>query len=386
MIMNKMQHDKQGPVKFSSLHSQLAKLHERIHEKIPQIVRISFAIYDAATDHLKTYADSTPKGEILVHYEYPLSQITSLKECAENKVDRYINNLYDTLETDHKHNDWLKSQDFYSSLASPTYYHGSFIGFVFINAAEGYVLDEQKSDILRPYLTLIKEVVIKEYQLIDVILKSTESILKKNPQYFKHAKDHQERMYYFSKVIAQGITDIYHLDDEQIGYITLFSRLHDIGKLSLPNDLLSKPGALATIERKQVMGHIEEGVAIIDQILSDTDSAHHACIATLKDMLAYHHEFLDGSGYPFGLKHHDIPVSARIITVANVFDALTSHRPYKQARSVPFALLEMEKMVAAGKLDPHCVNALRYNQDYLKEVIKKYPEPDPSEISDTYYT
>ncbi|MEI8634363.1 hypothetical protein P4S72_24635 [Vibrio sp. PP-XX7] len=64
-----------------------------------------------------------------------------------------------------------------------------------------------------------------------------------------------------------------------------------------------------------------------------------------------------------------------LLQVANVFDALTSHRPYKQARSVPFALLELEKNGCGGKIDPHCVNTLRYNRDYLKEVIEKYLNP-----------
>lgn len=62
--------------------------------------------------------------------------------------------------------------------------------------------------------------------------------------------------------------------------------------------------------------------------------------------MAYHHEFLDGSGYPFGLVSDQIPIPARIIAVANIFDALTAHRPYKQAQSIPHALLELEKWSA----------------------------------------
>ncbi|CAM3513400.1 Cyclic di-GMP phosphodiesterase response regulator RpfG [Vibrio aerogenes CECT 7868] len=384
--MGEMQHDSRQPEKFKSLNSQLARLHESICTEIPQIVRVSFAIYDQMTDHLKTYADSTPKGEILIHYEYPLSKIPSLKECAEQNTNRYINNLYKRLEKESHHNNWLRAQNFSSSFASPTYYNGDFIGFIFINASEDFIFDESSDRILAPYLEQIREAVLKEYQIIHAILKETEEILQRNPKHFKQAKDHQERMYFFTKVIAQGLTEVYQLDDEQIDFITLFSRLHDIGKLSLPCDLLTKPGALASLERKQVTGHIEKGVEIINKILPGSECDNHACIAILKDIMAYHHELMDGSGYPHRLKGQDIPVSARIITVANIFDALTSHRPYKQARSVPFALLELEKMVAEQKLDRHCVNALRNNQEYLKKVIEKYPEPDPSSLSDTYYT
>ncbi|SHO58448.1 HD-GYP domain-containing protein [Vibrio quintilis] len=384
--MGEVQHDSRQPEKFKSLNSQLALLHESICKQIPQIVRISFAIYDQMTDHLKTYADSTPKGEILIHYEYPLSKIPSLKKCAEQGSNRYINHLYKRLEKDSHHNNWLRAQNFSSSFASPTYYNDEFIGFIFINASEDFIFDESSDKVLAPYLEQIREAVLKEYQIIHAILKETENILQRNPKHFKQAKDHQERMYFFSKVIAQGLTEVYQLDDEQIDFITLFSRLHDIGKLSLPCDLLTKPGALANVERKQVTGHIEKGIEMINRILPETENGNHACIAILKDIMAYHHELMDGSGYPYNLKGQEIPVSARIITVANIFDALTSHRPYKQARSVPFALLELEKMVAEKKLDRHCVNALRNNQEYLKKVIEKYPEPDPSHLSDTYYT
>ncbi|BCZ99580.1 hypothetical protein V130003_05630 [Vibrio cholerae] len=100
--------------------------------------------------------------------------------------------------------------------------------------------------------------------------------------------------------------------------------------------------------------------------------------------MAYHHEFLDGSGYPFGLVSDQIPIPARIIAVANIFDALTAHRPYKQAQSIPHALLELEKMVSDGKLDRHCVNALRENQEELKEIVARFPEQDPKDEGITH--
>ncbi|WNJ94472.1 HD domain-containing phosphohydrolase [Vibrio ruber] len=364
-----------------SLNEQFVEIHEHIREKLPQIARISFALYESFSDHLKTYADSTPDHEILLHYEYPLSQLPGLKACAVEQCDRCINEPSQSLETDTPHNQWLKQQHFGASLASPIYYNHEFIGFIFINTAEGYCFDDQLCQQLSTHIDTIRQAITREYETIHKILDMTSFILKQNPKHLAQSRDHQERMYHFTKVIARGVSPQYHLDDEQIDHITLFSRLHDIGKLSIPHHLLLKPGGLGVMERQQVIGHIDKGIEIMESVLSRANCLHHACIQTLKEIVSYHHELMDGSGYPFGLKEDDIPVPARIITVANIFDALTTHRPYKQARSVPFALLELEKMVAEGKLDKHCVNALRKNQEFLNDIIRQYPEPDPSNLS-----
>ncbi len=93
---------------------------------------------------------------------------------------------------------------------------------------------------------------------------------------------------------------------------------------------------------------------------------------------------MDGSGYPFGLVSDQITIPARIIAVANIFDALTAHRPYKQAQSIPHALLELEKIVSDGKLDRHCVNTLRENQEELKKIVASFPEQDPKDEGITH--
>ncbi|SIO93151.1 HD domain-containing phosphohydrolase [Vibrio spartinae] len=365
-----------------SLNEQFVEIHQYIREQLPQIARISFALYEPFSDHLKTYADSTPDHEILHRYEYPLSQLTGLKRCATERCDRCINDPTQSLGADTLHNQWLKQQRFGASLASPMYYEHEFIGFIFINTAEGYHFDEQLNQQLSTHIDTIRQAIGREYETVYKILDMTSFILKQNPKHLAQSRDHQERMYHFTKIIAWGVSQRYHLDDEKIDHITLFSRLHDIGKLSIPHRLLLKPGELEMTERQQVIGHIEKGVEMMESVLSRTDCLHHACIRTLKEIVSYHHELMDGSGYPHGLQGDDIPVSARIVTVANIFDALTTHRPYKQARSVPFALLELEKMVAEGKLDKHCVNALRNHQEFLKDITRKYPEPDPCHFSD----
>ncbi|SIP87427.1 HD domain-containing protein [Marinobacterium stanieri] len=90
------------------------------------------------------------------------------------------------------------------------------------------------------------------------------------------------------------------------------------------------------------------------------------------NIVACHHEFLDGSGYPNGLTAKDIPIEARIVTVADIFDALTSERPYKTPWPVTDALIELERMVEAGKLDAECVASLRNQQAEASEIVARF--------------
>ncbi len=363
-----------------SLNEHLSAIHQEIKQDIPVIDRIAFALYDQPSGQLKTYADSTPNGELLNHYEYPLDKMPALKACAEKHQNRHINNIPNVLQTSNEHNEWLRHQGFISSLASPAYSAEQFIGFIFLDSYQTNAFSTEVETLLQPYLDSIGQAAAHEYQIVHTILDAVEFAMKRVPKLHNQIRDHQQRMYHFTSVIARGVADQFNLTDEDVDNITQFSRFHDIGKLSLPPQLLLKPTPLAAMERVQLTDHIAKGVRIVDRIIGASGKTSHSCLAILKEIISHHQEMLDGSGYPQGLRGEQIPISSRIITVANIFDALTSHRPYQQARSVPFALLELEKMVSDKKIDGACVNALRDQQDFLNEIIIRYPEADPKDI------
>ncbi len=362
-----------------TLNNQLADIHQRLRVSMPEIDRISFALYDDEDDHLKTYADSTFRGYELMHYEFPLAELPALKICAETGECRYLGDIPNQISSQYPHTKWLIEQGYRSSLAVPVFQRKKFIGFIFLNSRQEHLFNNLLTDSLKPFLDIIRFIVTSEYDLVHSLIDSASLVHSRSQEHWQESYEHKERISRYAKVIALEVAHTYDLDDEIIENIAQFSKCHDIGKLSVPASLLTKSSSLGNSERDQMKDHVEKGVEIINQIIDEMGSPDHPCVAVLKEIVAYHHEFLDGSGYPYGLTQNDIPVSARIITVANVFDALTSHRPYKQAWSVPFALLELEKMVADGKLDKHCVNGLRYHQDYLKRVIEAYPEPDPKD-------
>jgi len=184
---------------------------------------------------------------------------------------------------------------------------------------------------------------------------------------------HLDRMSRYSRIIAESLTDQYDLDDAYIEHIFMFSPLHDIGKIAIPDNILLKPGPLNEEERSIMNTHARKGREMIDDIVMNFgfNSINH--IDVLKNIAEFHHEAVNGSGYPAGKRYDEIPLEARIVAVADVFDALTSHRPYKEAWSneKAFAML---KQLAGEKLDIDCVNALIQNRQKVEEIQQRFKE------------
>jgi HD-GYP domain-containing protein (c-di-GMP phosphodiesterase class II) len=110
--------------------------------------------------------------------------------------------------------------------------------------------------------------------------------------------------------------------------------LHDVGKISVPAEILSKPGTLTSIELRMVRGHAQIGYDVLKDVAFPWPVAQVAL---------QHHERLDGSGYPHGLKGEEILLEARITAVADVVEAMSSHRPYRAALGIEAALAEIER-------------------------------------------
>lgn len=151
------------------------------------------------------------------------------------------------------------------------------------------------------------------------------------------------------------------VDEEYLARITNAATLHDVGKIMISDMILNKPGRLTPEEFEIMKGHSDFGNKIVKSILGENADEHLVRIAG--DVAHFHHEKWDGSGYPEGLKGEEIPLCARIMAVADVFDALVSERVYKKAMPVEqaFAVLEEE---AGSHFDPRIVEVfLKLRQD-----------------------
>ena len=120
--------------------------------------------------------------------------------------------------------------------------------------------------------------------------------------------------------------------------------------------------------------HVQLGSRMVDRLIDDFDLSTVAGISILRNLVAFHHEFLDGSGYPHGAVGADIPIEARIVTAADIFDALTSRRIYKEPWDIDRALGTLDQMAAEGKVDADCVAALRTSKDEAREIIGRFGE------------
>lgn len=169
---------------------------------------------------------------------------------------------------------------------------------------------------------------------------------------------------------ASGVyTDI--LTDEYIELLTRAAPMHDIGKIVVPDSVLKKPGKLTQSEFEQIKMHTTEGGRIIREILGDNEDKKYISIA--KDVALCHHERWDGKGYPYNLREEDIPLSARIMAIADVFDALVSPRCYKEPFPVDkaFSIIKEE---SGSHFDPKLTELFVNLQDDVVAVMDRYAD------------
>ncbi|MER5934301.1 HD-GYP domain-containing protein [Streptomyces sp. NPDC002054] len=160
----------------------------------------------------------------------------------------------------------------------------------------------------------------------------------------RYTRGHSERVGQASAMIARELG----MAEDRLEVVRIAGILHDVGKLGVPTRLLRKDGPLTPEERRIIELHPEYGHEMVRGIgfLSEARAA-----------ILHHHERVDGSGYPYGLTGDQIPVAARVVAVADAFDAMTSTRSYSRARPVPVALAELERC-AGAQFDPAMVLAL----------------------------
>ena len=145
---------------------------------------------------------------------------------------------------------------------------------------------------------------------------------------------HQLRVSWLAVAIAQKMG----LDQENIKAIQLASVIHDLGKIQVPAEILSNPGKLSEIEFQMVKSHPSVGYELLKNIEFPWP---------LADIILQHHEKMDGSGYPLGLKGEQISIEGRIISVADTVEAMSSHRPYRPAQGIESALNQIKADRAA---------------------------------------
>ena len=187
---------------------------------------------------------------------------------------------------------------------------------------------------------------------------------------------HIIRTMIFVRTLAERLKEMGHYEDvlnnDFIHILYKVSPLHDIGKVGIPDVILNKKARLSEDERVIMMTHAAIGASILNAAKASFDYER-GLIATAIEIAGAHHEKWDGTGYPNGLEAKDIPLSARIMSLADMYDALTSDRPYKVAWTHERAFQEIVRMKTVA-FDPVIVDAFVLEEDQFKRIANEFKE------------
>ena len=203
-----------------------------------------------------------------------------------------------------------------------------FITFFIVGISSLHTFEKFKEKIRKEYM-LYQNEVNKKLETQEDIIKMIANIIEARDE---DTGKHTERTSVYVNGILQKLKtkpgyDKY-LTDEYIKHIVSAATLHDIGKIKIPDTVLNKPGKLSNEEYELIKTHTIEGAKLIDMCNDSIEDKEYLKIA--KEIVLSHHERIDGKGYPYGLKDDEIPFPARVMAIADVYDALTSKRVYKE--------------------------------------------------------
>lgn len=358
------------------LTEKLCFIHQVIRQDFPFIDRLAIALYDEKTEMLKTYTHSSEGDDNpMTTYEAPLSSAPSLRTVIQHRRPRLVQDHGIFSHGTHEHTKRVAAKGYKSSYTMPLYQSGSFVGFLFFNSFLEHPFLPKALRQIDIFGHLISLMVINELTAIRTLLAAVRAA--RNMTHYRDLEtgSHIDRTAHYARLIARELSPSYNITDEQIEHIFLFSPMHDVGKIGIPDNILRKPSKLDAAEFAVMKTHPAKGREIIDSVLDDFSLGTFGHTSILRNIAEYHHEAVDGSGYPNGLKGDEIPIEARISAVADVFDALTSRRSYKAPWSNEDAFTMLRQM-SNSKLDRACVEALISNAEKVVEIQQRFRDND----------
>lgn len=304
---------------------------------------------------------------------------TSLKDLIKSGEARIINDLeeYCAGKPLKPYNKIILESGIRASISLPLKVSGEPMGVIFFSSKNKNVYNEEHVNFLRTIANSIAISLNQNIFISDVLYSSILALAKLTEARDEDTGEHLDRMSLYSRLIAEFLyeNNIYtdEITLEYIDKIERYSPLHDIGKVGVRDDILLKPGKLTLEEFNEMKKHTTYGAEVLHTAERNIQNKGKSLFAMGIEIAGGHHEKWDGSGYPSGRKGSEIPLSARIVAVADVFDALTSKRPYKEA----FSLDKSFDIIAEGRgnhFEPVIVDVFLANRERIEELYYKFRE------------
>jgi HD-GYP domain-containing protein (c-di-GMP phosphodiesterase class II) len=358
------------------LQERLSRAHEMFNRQCPGLDRVGVAWFDGALRQVKTFIASPAGNNPLTNCQMPLQEVESLAATAVSGQVRIVNDLELFARGAGEYTQKIWDLGMRASYTQPIFEYQELRGFIFLNSRQ----KDYFQDKILGQVSLFAHLLVKMLLNYQATLRTLVASLRITGK-MMHYKDpetgnHLERMAHFSQLIAQEMVaqGQIDLDDEDVDHIFRFAPLHDIGKVGIPDDILLKPGRLDSQEWGVMKTHSGIGRLIVDQLIDEFGFSTLPDIEVLRHITELHHEKINGSGYPHGLSGEAVPLAARIISVSDIFDALTSDRPYKDAWSNQEAFAELDAMVQRNLLASDCVGALRKRCEDVEQIQQLFSE------------
>lgn len=309
------------------------------------------------------------------NYQEYLSQ-SSISDVIRNNEYRILNDLSEYLKNK-PHSESTRlilAEGLRSSITIPLSVENKVVGVIFFSSVEKDAYNINHIHFLSSIANALAISFEKSFVYDELILASIKGFAGIVESKDHVTGNHIDRMSQYAKFIAEALYEdkcyIQEIDENFIEQIFKFSALHDIGKVGIEDSILNKPGKLTDQEFDVMKAHANIGYKILKDMSSSKFFNRTDFFKIAMDITRYHHEKYDGTGYPEGLVGKKIPIAARIVAIADVFDALTSERPYKSALAYEEAL-SILKEGRGRHFDPEIIDCLIHHETGFKALYRK---------------
>lgn len=341
-----------------ALVDRLALAHKQLSVHAPGVDRVAFVLYHQSHDLLCAYVSHPVLAVDPKLHEQKLSAIPSLQHLAAARCSRVIHDMATEVSSHNAHNRWLLSQGWKSSYTVPLFWGDGLLGFLFLNSFELAIFQPELLDRIKVGVELLAAVLIREISQFRELRWMVRMLFMLAGHQDSQAVAHVERVSLYSRLIAIGLGRRLGLPPNFVEDLYLFSSLSDIATLTVSVPLSPPGNGSAHQVGTRGAAHLETGIELLNQIIVGLRLVAHPRMEMLRNLVAGNHELLRGTGYPFGLKAELLPLEARIVAVADVYDSLTETAGFDPPLTAEAIEAILREAADAGRIDGHCLDVL----------------------------